>query len=186
MEHTSQITQLLAASKGGDRAALDKLMPLVYAELRKIARGRLQRERADHTLEAAALVHEAYMRLVDVNRIEWRDRVHFFAMASQMMRQILVDYARRRNAEKREGEKRKVPLDAVLPLAAAGAENITALDEALTRLESINPRHSRIVECQCFGGMTMEEIAEALAVFPATVKRDLRFAKSWLARELKK
>lgn len=186
MENISEITQLLVASNEGDKAALDRLIPLVYAQLRRLAHARLRGERADHTWDTNALVHEAYLKLVDVQRIKWQSRVHFFAMASRIMRRILVDYAHRRNAEKREGERQKVELDAALSMPAVYAESVTVLDEALTRLESINPRHSQIVEYRYFGGMTLEEIAEALDLSLATVKRDLRFAQAWLARELRK
>jgi RNA polymerase sigma factor (TIGR02999 family) len=178
------ITALLLQASLGDRAAMDQLFPLVYDQLRRMASSSLRRERPDHTLGTTGLVHEAYLRLVDQTRVGWRDRAHFYAVAALAMRRILVDYARRHRRVKRGGGQRPVSLDEGAVSLDERAENIVALDEALTRLAELNPRLSRIVECRFFGGLTEEEIAEALGVTTRTVKRDWAKARGWLYQEL--
>jgi RNA polymerase sigma factor (TIGR02999 family) len=169
----------------GDVRAFDRLVPLVHSELRRLARRHMGRERPGHTLQATALVNEAYLRLVAVNRVRWQNRAHFFAMAARMMRRILVDSARARGNDKRGGGARKVSLNDALVVADEPAQDLVALDEALTALEEIHPRKSQVVELRFFGGLSLEETAEALHISTDTVKRDWRFAKLWLLRELK-
>jgi RNA polymerase sigma factor (TIGR02999 family) len=181
MESGRDLTELLHAWGDGDRGALDELIPKVYGELRRMARSRLRGERSDHTLGTTALVHEAYLRLVDIERVRFNDRGHFLATTSRIMRRILVDYANRRNALKRSG--RKTELDDSV-MSETVAEEFLWLDEALARLAQETPRHSEILEHRYFGGLSLEETAEALSLSLATVKRDLRFARAWLAREL--
>ena len=178
------ITDVLLQASGGDPTAIDRLFPLVYDELRRIAHRALQRERSDHTLGTTGVVHEAYLKMVDQTRVGWRDRAHFFAVAALAMRRILVDYARRHRRAKRGGGARAVTLDEGMVSLDERAENLVALDEALTRLGELNPRLSRIVECRFFGGLTEEEIAEALGVTTRTVKRDWAKARGWLYQEL--
>jgi RNA polymerase sigma factor (TIGR02999 family) len=179
------VSQLLVEWGRGDQEALELLMPLVYTELRRLASRNLRRERPDHTLQTTALVHEAYMRLVDQRRVEWQDRAHFFAIAARVMRQVLVDHARRRNADKRGGAEDALPLDEAL---AVGAEelpvDLVALDEALGRLEALSARQARVVELRYFGGLSVEETAEVLGVSPATVKNDWAASRAWLRRQL--
>lgn len=181
-------TELLLAAAGGDSSALERLVPIVYTELRRIARRRLAGERADHTLATTDLVHEAYLKLVNLDRLNWQNRAQFMAIASRLMRQILVDYARRRRTARRGGSRKTVELEAVAESRAAVSdeptEEVLALHQALERLESINDRHARIVECRFFGGMSIGETAEALSLSPATVKRDWVMARAWLNREL--
>jgi RNA polymerase sigma-70 factor (ECF subfamily) len=165
---------------------LDDLMPLVYDELRQQAAGRLRREREGHTLQTTALIHEAYIKLIDQSDVRWQNRAHFFAIASQAMRRILIDHARTRQREKRGGANEDIPLDAFV-LDVAGPEksmDLVALDEALTRLAGYDERQARIVELRYFGGLEIEETAEVLGVSPATVRRDWSFAKAWLKNEL--
>ena len=178
------VTALLQQLSAGSGQALDAIIPLVYRELRSIAHRHLRHENPGHTLNTTALVHEAYLRLVDVRRVEWRDRTHFFAMASRMMRRILINYARRRKRVKRGGgqvplalEERDLPIDGNL-------DDLLALDEALTRLETVDERRCRVVECRFFAGLDVGEIANALDVSTGTVKRDWRLARLWLNREL--
>jgi RNA polymerase sigma factor (TIGR02999 family) len=178
------ITDLLLELKGGDRDASERLFMLVYDDLRRIAHRALHRERPDHTLGTTGVVHEAYLRLVDQTRVEWRDRAHFYALASQAMRRILVDYARRHRRLKRGGGNRPVTLDEGAVALEERADNLLALDEALSRLAVLNPRLSRVVECRFFGGLTEEEIAEATGVTVRTVKRDWAKARGWLYEEL--
>lgn len=179
------ITSLLRALRDGDRSALDRLAPLVYDRLRAMARARMRRERPGHTLETTALVHEAYLELAAADGIDWRDRAHFFAVAARAMRNVLVDHAERRRAQKRGGGVAPVTLDPELPaLAPACGEEILALHAALERLRALDPRQERVVECRFFAGMTIEETAAALGVAPATVKRDWETARAWLNREL--
>ena len=179
----ADITRLLLNWSGGQRDALDQLIPLVYTQLRQLAHARLREVRADHTLNTTALVHEAYVKLVDINQVQWEDRAHFLAMASRLMRHILVDYWRKKKAYKRGGEQQRVELDEALLMPEARPETVMDLDDALKRLEQLNPRQSQIIEYRYFGGMTSEEIAEVLGISRATVERDLRAARAWLARE---
>ena len=180
-----QITRLLLDWDGaGERDSMDRLLPLVYDELHRIAHRHLALEHVGHTLVTTALVHEAYLRLVDQTRVRWVDRSHFFAVAARVMRRVLVDYARRYRAAKRGAGARPVDLDAVEVPLAERSESLIALDEALERLADLNPRLSRIVECRFFAGMTEEETAEALGVTERTVRRDWVKARGWLSREL--
>ncbi len=181
-----EVTRLLGALRGGDRNALDRLMPLVYDELRVIAQRHLHRERADHTLNTTALVHEAYLQLSAQARPHWNDRAHFFAVAAMAIRRILVDYARRRGAQKRGSGMQMVSLDEAAFVPEEQAEALIVLDEALTRLEALDPRMSRIVECRFFGGLTVDETAEVLDVSPSTVDRAWGRAKLWLYREMRR
>lgn len=178
------ITDLLLQASGGDAAALERLLPVVYDQLHRMAHRALQRERPDHTLGTTGLVHEAYLKLVDQTRVGWRDRAHFYAVAALAMRRILVDYARRHRRAKRGGGASVVTLDEGVVSLDERAEHLVALDEALTRLSQLNPRLSRIVECRFFGGLTEEEIAEAMGVTTRTVKRDWAKARGWLYQEL--
>jgi len=178
------VTLLLTRLKGGDRGALDRLMPLVHDELRRLARAHMRRERADHTLQATALAHEAYMRMVDLDRIDWRDRAHFFAVAAGVMRRILIDHARKRRAARRGGGAPHVPLEEGLRLAADRPDELVDLDEALERLAALDTRQARIVELRFFGGLSVEEAAVVLGVSPRTVKREWAVARAWLRAEL--
>lgn len=184
---TSQdITQLLLAWGNGNKEALDHLMPLVYEELRRLARNYMRRQRAGHTLQTTALVNEAYLRLIDSSRVNWQNRTHFFAISAQMMRRILVDFARAKNSLKRGGEQIQVTLDDNIPALSEKETDLIALDEALETLTKLNSRQSRIVELRYFGGMTEEEIAESLQVSVRTVRRDWSVARAWLYREMSK
>jgi RNA polymerase sigma factor (TIGR02999 family) len=176
---TNDVTQLLLDWRKGDPAALDKLLPLVYDELRRLAEQYMRRERPDHTLQATALVHEAYLRLVGAD-VQFQDRVHFFAVAAQMMRRILVDHARSYQYAKRGGGARKVSLDEAIDLSEERAADLVALDDALTGLAAIDPRKSQIVELRFFGGLTVEETAEVLGLSTATVINETRTARAWL------
>lgn len=184
--HTSpqDVTSLLVRWRGGDREALDALTPLVYNELRKLAKGYLRRERPDHTLEGTALVHEAYLRLVDQRNVEWRNRNHFFALAAELIRRILVDHARARISNKRGGANVKLSLDEALAPADAKDMQLVALDDALKALSEADPQQSRIVELRYFAGLTIEETADVVQVSPATVKREWATAKAFLKREM--
>ena len=184
MSDSTNVTTLLRQLSQGQRGALDRLMPVVYDELRRLAHGQLRNERPGHTLGTTGLVHEAYLRLVDVDQVRWQDRAHFRAMAARMMRRVLIDYARARKREKRGGEAIVVPLDEAMDVPIERAEEWIDLDEALTRLEAHSERQCRIVEYRCFAGMTIEETAETLGTSPATVKRDWAFARAWLNRAL--
>jgi RNA polymerase sigma factor (TIGR02999 family) len=179
-----EITALLQQLSAGNSEALHAIIPLVYRELRSIAHRHLRRENPGHTLNTTALVHEAYLRLVDVRRVEWRDRTHFFAMASRMMRRILINYARWRKRAKRDGGRAPLALDERDRPIDENLDELLALDEALTRLEAANERRCRVVECRFFAGLDIEETAEALGVSPGTVKRDWRLARLWLNRQL--
>lgn len=183
-EQAPNISEILHELAQGHRDALDRLLPLVYDELKRIARGHLRDERSGHTLNTTGLVHETYLRLVHINQVEWRDRAHFFAVAARVMRRILIDYARARGRDKRGGGAIHVPLDDALDLPVARADDLLALEEALTRLETLNERQCRVVECRCFAGMSVEETATALGTSPATVKRDWALSRAWLNREL--
>lgn len=186
MDTSPHITQLLLAWSDGDRAALDELTPLVYRELKKIAEGYLRRERSEHTLQPTALAHEAYLKLIDQQRVRWQNRAHFYGIAAQAMRRILVDHARARRAEKRGGEGAMVSLDEAVDVSDQQAGQLLALDEALKSLAAFAPQKSRIVELRYFGGLTLEETAEVLGVSRATVIREWRLAKAWLYGELNK
>ena len=177
------ITALLVAWTQGEEAALAELTPLVHHELRRLARSYLRRERDSHTLQTDALVNEAYVRLIDLRRIAWRDRTHFFALAARLMRHILVDYARSRQYQKRGGNLQRVPLElANLPVDRRG--DLVALDDALAALAIVDPRKAQVVELRHFGGLSVAEVAEVLAVSEQTVMRDWRLAKIWLLRQL--
>lgn len=180
----SPVTDLLARWRSGDREALDALMPLVYQELRRIARHYLQRERADHTLQSTALVHEAYVRLVGNNPPEWRNRAHFFGVAARLMRQILVDHARVQRADKRGGGAFKLSLDEGLVGAPGKDLDLLDLDNALRGLAQLDPQQSQVVELRFFAGLSIEDTAEVLGISPATVKRDWATARAWLQREM--
>jgi len=186
MPHPSQsdVTRLLHAWSGGNRDALDQLVPLMYDELRQLAHHRLRREPASPTLNTTGLVHDAYMKLIDVRRAHFRDRTHFLAMASRVMRRLLIDQARARRAAKRGGGAEAIDVTEALWVSEQQADALTELDEALQRLEALDPRQGQIVELRYFGGLTLEETADALGVSLATVKRELRFAHAWLAAEL--
>jgi RNA polymerase sigma factor (TIGR02999 family) len=184
MPDISEVTAILRRVVEGDREAVNDLFPLVYSQLRKIARNQLRAERKDHTLNATALVHEVFIRLVDQDRVDWQNRVHFFAVTATAMRRILVDYARGRNAEKRGGGEVFITLNEECISGEARAEQLVDLDSALSRLARMNERQSRIVELRFFAGLKEEEIAEGLGISVATVKRDWRLARAWLAREL--
>lgn len=177
-------TDLLLAWGRGEAAAFDRLLPLVHDELRRLARRYMRRERPDHTLQATALVNEVYLRMIAVNQVQWQNRAHFFAIAARVMRQILVDFARRRRASQRGGAGHQVALDEALVPSPVRHPDLVALDEALKRLELVHPRKSQVVELRYFGGMKLEEAATVIGVSRDTVKRDWRFAKLWLLREL--
>jgi RNA polymerase sigma factor (TIGR02999 family) len=177
-------TELLRAHASGDPAALERLFPKVYNELRRMARARLRHERADHTLGATELVHEAFFRLVRLDRIDWRGRAHFLAIASQAMRNVLLDYAVQRGAQKRGGGARPVTLERLEVAAEVRPEELLALCEALDRLEQLEPRQARVVECRFFAGLSLDETAAALSVSPATVSRDWTIARAWLPAQL--
>jgi RNA polymerase sigma factor (TIGR02999 family) len=179
------VTALLGDWSRGDRTALNQLLPLVYAELHRVAARQLRKERADHTLQPTALVHEAYIRLVDQRQVDWQNRAHFFGVAAQVMRRILVDHARRHGASKRGEGVRCVSIDEAREVAASDGMPVLALDQALDRLEQIDAELARIVELRAFGGLTIEEAAHVLSVSPSTAKRDWRTAKAWLNHELR-
>ena len=178
------ITKLLQDHASGNRDALDKLMPLVYKEMQKMAKFRLYKERGDHTLSATALVHEAYLKLVEFDRIEWQNRDHFFGIASQVMRNILVDYAVKQKAQKRGGDRHKVTLGEADISKEIKLYDILSIHQALERLEELDERQVRVVECRFFGGLTIEETAKALDISEPTVSRDWKMARAWLNREL--
>jgi RNA polymerase sigma-70 factor (ECF subfamily) len=181
------VTGLLVSWGQGNEAALERLIPLVHQELHRIAVRCMQRERPGHSLQATALVNEAYMRLVDVQHMNWQNRAHFFAMSARLMRRVLVDIARSKGYQKRGADAVKVTFDEeLLPAAAGPGQDLVALDEALTALAVEHARKSQVVEMRFFGGLSVEETADALGVSPETVKRDWRFAKSWLLRELQR
>ena len=182
---SAEITGLLHAMQQGDREALERVLPLIYDELSRIARRHLARERRDHTLNTGALVHEAYLKLVDQPRADWRDRGHFFAVASLAMRRILVNHARDRRRAKRGGGAVIVPLNDEHGVISGGnPEELLIIDELLSRLAEADERAARVVECRFFGGLTIEETSEALGIAPTTVKRAWRHGKAWLRREM--
>jgi len=182
----SQVTQLLKAWSDGEQDALDRLMPLVYQELRRLAQTYMSHERPGHILQTTALVNEAYLRLIDTEQANWRNRAHFFAACSQVMRRILVDWARSRLASKRAGEFQPLQLEEALLVASEPDPDLVALDEAVTALAALDARKAQVVEMRFFGGLSVEETAEVLKTSPETVMRDWKFAKSWLRRELSK
>ncbi|CAN5825313.1 sigma-70 family RNA polymerase sigma factor [soil metagenome] len=186
MQNSQNITRMLKDwSSQGNRDALDKLLPFVYDELHRQASRYLRKERGDHTLQTTALIHEAYMKLIDQNEVEWQNRAHFFAIAAQTMRRILVDYARTRKREKRGGDDVKLQLDDAINISAKEKSiDLVALDEALNRLAEFDERQARVVELKYFSGMTEEETAEVLDISPATVRRDWNMAKAWLYGQL--
>ena len=186
MESSSpgQVTALLLAWRGGDATARDRLMPLVYAELRKMARRHMARERPGHTIQTTALVHELYLRLVDQERVRWQDRAHFFAIAAQLMRRILVDHARKRLNIKRGANAAMVPLEAAGEVFAKRAAEVVAIDDAVKTLSAVDERKGRIVELRFFGGLSIEETADVLGVSAGTIMRDWTLAKAWLKREV--
>jgi RNA polymerase sigma factor (TIGR02999 family) len=177
-------TALLRAWGRGDQAALDQLVPLVHEQLRRIARQHMAHERGGHTLQPTALVNEAYLRLIDIKRIEWQDRQHFFAMAARVMRRVLVDAARARRFHKRGGGAQMAPLHEALVVSNEPPRDLVELDDALNALAEVDARKAQVVEMRYFGGLNVEETAEALHVSPGTVMRDWRLAKVWLLREL--
>ena len=179
-----RITTLLTAWGNGNQAALDELMPIVYEELRRLARRRLRTERPGHPLQTTALVNEAYLRLVDVRQIRWQDRGHFFAMSARLMRRILVEFARAQRCAKRGGERQRVSFDEALNVSTQRATDLIALDDALSALATVDGRKSQVVEMRFFGGLTVEQTAEALAISRETVIRDWNVAKAWLLREI--
>jgi len=178
------ITQLLQAWAGGDQGALERLTPKIYGELRRMAHQHMRRERAGHTLRTTALVHEAYLRMVDVDNVRWQDRAHFFAAAAQMMRRILVDAARARGREKRGGTIQPFSLLDSIDAPLERSAELIALDDALQDLAQLDPRKARVVEMRFFGGLSVEETAAVLNISPQTVMRDWKLARAWLMREL--
>ncbi len=178
------VTQLLIGWGQGDKEALDKLVPIVYDELRRQAARYLRHERAGHTLQTTALIHEAYLRLIDQKNVHWQNRAQFFGIAAQLMRRILVDHARTRKRAKRGGSDIRVPFEDAVAIASAPELDVVALDEALKRLAEIDEQQGKIVELRFFSGLTVEETAEVLGISPATVKRDWSMAKAWLHREI--
>jgi RNA polymerase sigma-70 factor, ECF subfamily len=184
MAENSEITGLLARFRLGDRDAESRLLPLVYGELRRLASGCLGRERADHTLSPTALVHEAFLRLAEGTQPDWQDRAHFFAVAGRLMRQILVDYARRRRADKRGASFKRTSFDEAFTFSDEKSAELLALDEALDHLAQNDERQSRIVEMKFFAGLSVDEIAEVLKVSPRTVKREWTMARAWLHQEI--
>jgi len=184
-QRAEDVTELLIELSEGNRVKVDLLLPLIYDELRSLAMNYLRRERADHTLQATALVHEAYLRLIDQTRVNWQNRAHFFGVAAQLMRRLLVDYARKHNAEKRGADFQKLTLDENIEKAVVRSEEILALDRALEELAALDEQKARIVELRYFGGLTVEETAEVLGVTPITIKRHWRMARAWLYGQMK-
>jgi RNA polymerase sigma factor (TIGR02999 family) len=185
MSDNQEVTLLLSALTRGDDGAATKLIPVVYDELRRLAGSYMRRERVDHTLQATALVHEAYLKLVEQRSVDWQSRAHFFGVAAQLMRRILIDHARGHTRQKRGGEQKKVSLDEAFVFSERQADELLAVDDSLKRLEEIDPRQARVVELRFFGGLSVEEAAEVLGVSPKTVKRDWSVAKAWLYADLK-
>lgn len=183
MDVTASVTRLLEQWAEGDQRALDELTPVVYRELRQIAVGYLRNERPDHTLQPTALVHEAYLRLIDQKSTRWRNRTHFFGVAAHLMREILVDHARRRHAGKRSGQ--RMQLEQLVNLPNSGGGELLALDDALKALEKVDTRKSKAVELRYFGGLSLPEIAEVLDISEITVRRDLRMAQAWLYQAMR-
>jgi RNA polymerase sigma factor (TIGR02999 family) len=184
MTERSEVSGILRELSQGRREALDRLVPIVYEELRRIAHAQLRRERPGHTLGTTGLVHEAYLKLTNIHQVEWLGRAHFFATAARVMRRVLIDYARGKRRDKRGGDAVHVPLAEALDVPLAQANDLIDLDDALTRLQAMSERQAQVVECRCFGGLSVDETAAVLAVSAATVKRDWAFARAWLNREL--
>ena len=184
MDSSNEITRLLGELSGGNRQVVDSLLPLVYDELKKIAGRQLKAERSDHTLNATALVHEAYLKLIDQQRVTWQNRAHFFAISARAMRRILINYAQARLAEKRGGGQIVATFDDELVPRETKVEELVELDRALSKLNELSERQCRVVECRFFGGLKHEEIAEVLGVSVPTVRREWRMARAWLSREL--
>lgn len=184
MAETPNITEILHNWSEGDQNSLDALIPLVYQELHRLAHRALARNANSSTVQTTALVHEAYLRLIDVKTVDWQDRVHFFAVSANLMRNILVDFARQRLSQKRGGELTHVELDEALDFSPNKSADLVALDEVLTELAKLSERQSRVVELKFFGGLTEDEISEVLKISPATVRRDWQVARAWLHREL--
>ena len=183
-EPAADVTQLLVSWSSGNQAALEQLMPLVYAELRRLASAYLRRERPDHTLQSTALVHEAFLKLVNQREVEWRSRAHFYGIAAQMIRRILVDYARSHHAEKRGSGAVKLSLDEALAVPESTELDLVGLNEALEKLAKMDSRQNRIVELRFFAGLSIEETAEVMQLSPATIKREWNSARAWLFREI--
>jgi RNA polymerase sigma factor (TIGR02999 family) len=175
-----EVTQLLLAWNDGDKQALDRLVPLVYDELHRLAKNYMRKERADQALQTTALIHEAYLRLIDANNVQWQNRAHFFGVAARLMRQILVGFARERGSQKRGGGAQQISLDEAMMISEGRGEDLVALDEALDALAQFDTRKAQVVEMRFFGGLTEDEIAETLDISPETVRRDWRLARSWL------
>jgi RNA polymerase sigma factor (TIGR02999 family) len=184
--YPQEVTQLLVAWGQGEPAALEKLMPVIYKELHRLAHRYMRGERPDHTLQTTALVNEAYLRLIDSSKVRWQNRAHFLAISAQVMRRVLVDMARSRHYQKRGGEAEKVSLDEALAVSQERSVDLVALDDALNALAAVDPRKGQVVELRFFGGLSAEETAEVLKVSPDTVLRDWKLAKVWLLREMKK
>ena len=182
--NSAEITRLLKSWGSGDRAALERLTPMVYDELRRMARRYMRRERGGHTLQTTGLVNETYLRLVDVTHVDWQDRAHFFAVSAQMMRRILVDAARARASSKRGGQAVRAELDEIPDLSSGRDREIIAVDDALKTLAEMDPRRAKVIELRFFGGLTVDETAEVLKISPQSVLRDWKLAKAWLLREL--
>jgi RNA polymerase sigma factor (TIGR02999 family) len=180
-----EITKLLLAWRQGDQTALEELIPLVYAELRKLAKNYMRQQRPGHTLQTTALVNEAYLRLVDSSRVNWQNRTHFFAISANLMRRVLVDFARAKNSQKRGGERIQVTLDERIEVPSENVTDLVALDEALQKLAEMNERQAKIVELRYFGGLSEDEIAENLEISTRTVRRDWNIAKAWLYRRMR-
>lgn len=185
-ESPHDVTQLLQEWRGGDRAALEKLTPLVYDELRRLAANYLRGERPNHTLQGTALVHEAYMKLVGYTNLEWQNRAHFYGVAARVMRQILIDHARKHQTGKRGGGQKHLPLEEAVVFSAERADDLVALDDALEALAAFDPDKGRIIELRYFGGLSIEEICEVTATSESSVRRHMRMAEAWLHRELSK
>ena len=186
MNESGNITQLLKDYQSGSKDALDQMFPLVYGELRRLAASRLRGERGEHTLQPTALVHEAYLRLVEQHSADWQNRAHFFGLAAEMMRRILVNHAVKNNAEKRFGNQTRLALDEIVDFTQGQDVNLISLDEALTTLAEFDPKQAKIVELKFFAGLTNEEIAEVLSISDSTVKREWRIAKAWLHDQMNK
>lgn len=184
MRSDADITALLVDWGHGDQSALDKLLPLVERELHRLAHSYMRRENPDHTLQTTALINETYLRLVDQRKVEWQNRAHFFGIAAQIMRRILLNYARDQNRQKRGGKAIHVSLSEAMVMPAEKDRELIALNDALNRLEALDARKSKVVELRYFGGLSVEEAAEVLKISPITVMRDWQFAKAWLAREM--